>query len=60
MKRTRKQILQWAENIEKFTGLDCPNIKGLPYNAPIEKLREAEDLDRNWFKGYADTIMSMC
>lgn len=60
MKRTRKQILAWALKIERFTGLDCPNINSLPISAPIEKLREAEELDRNWFKGYADTIMSMC
>lgn len=53
---TKKEIKQKVLSLEKITGIKCIHTSKLRYNAPIDMWREAWRLDRNWFRGFADTI----
>lgn len=55
----KKEILELVKQIESFTGIQCIHINELQENATNEEYYHAWILDRTWFKGYADTILTI-
>lgn len=56
---TKNKAIKYFEKVEKFTGIEAINVRQLKDNATKEEIENAIDADINWFKGYADTIISM-
>lgn len=55
-------IENWVQRIESVSSLDCINIRDVwnKQNFTKNELKEAYKRDCAWFRGYADTIMSLC
>lgn len=54
-----KEALKNISTVENFTGIEAQNLRQLNQSATIQEIEEAERADRGWFKGYAETILTM-
>jgi|TARA_R110002153_G_scaffold261029_1_gene421297 hypothetical protein len=56
---SKKEVLVLVQKLEKTTGMSCQNVRNLEENATDEEYYFAWRQDRNWFRGYADTIYDL-
>ena len=55
----KKEVLILVQKLEELTGMTCQSVKQLDENATDEQYYFAWKQDRNWFRGYADTIYDL-
>lgn len=56
---TGQETLSLVEKLESFTGMSCQHFRELSPSASDKDKYEAWRLDRQWFRGYADTIHTL-
>ncbi len=53
------QALKNIEAVENFTGIEAQNLRSLNENTSLSEIEEAESADQRWFRGYAETILTL-
>jgi len=56
---SKKEVLVLVQKLEALTGMTCQNVKQLDEKATDKEYYFAWKQDRNWFRGYADTIYDL-
>lgn len=56
---SKNEVLVLVQKLEEVTGMTCQNISELDEKATDEDYYFAWKRDRNWFRGYADTIYEL-
>ena len=52
----KEEVLALVQKLEGIIGMKCFNVGNLKSDATDEEYYSAWRQDRNWFRGYADTI----